>query len=61
MEALKLKICHYLSCESHIHLVGVLRKTNTILDASWSGNMLQQRECECEVSAARWVSLLEVS
>ena len=27
METLKLKICHYLNCESHIHL-GVLLKTN---------------------------------
>ena len=27
MEELKLKICHYLKCESHIHL-GVLRKAN---------------------------------
>ena len=27
MEALMLKICHYLNCESHIHL-GVLRKIN---------------------------------
>ena len=27
METLKLKICHYLYCKSHIHL-SVLRKTN---------------------------------
>ena len=27
MEALKLKICHYLNYESHIHL-GMLRKVN---------------------------------
>ena len=27
METLKPKICHYLNCESHIHL-SVLRKTN---------------------------------
>ena len=27
MEALKLKICHYLNCESDIHL-GMLRKAN---------------------------------
>ena len=27
METLKLTICHYLNCESHIHL-GMLRKTN---------------------------------
>ena len=27
METLKLTICHYLNCESHIHL-GVLHKTN---------------------------------
>ena len=27
METLKLTICHYLNCESDIHL-GVLRKTN---------------------------------
>ena len=27
MEALDLKTCYYLNCESHIHL-GVLRKTN---------------------------------
>ena len=27
MEALKLKNCHYLNCESQIHL-GVLRKAN---------------------------------
>ena len=27
MEALELKICNYLNCESHMHL-GVLRKTN---------------------------------
>ena len=27
MDVLKLKIYHYLNCESHIHL-GVLRKTN---------------------------------
>ena len=65
MEALKLKICHYLNCESHIHL-GVLRKinakseTNRILDASQSRNMLQLRECECETLVARWVFLLEV-
>ena len=27
METLELTICHYLNCESHIHL-GVLRKAN---------------------------------
>ena len=27
MEALKIKICYYLTCESHIHL-GVLRKAD---------------------------------
>ena len=26
LETLKLKMCHYLTCESHIHL-GMLRKT----------------------------------
>ena len=41
MEALTLKLGHYLSCESHIHL-GVMRKakTNTILDTSRSCSML---------------------
>ena len=67
METLRLTICHYLNCESHIHL-GVLRKnqcekreTNRILDASQGCNMLQLQECECEceTSAAQWLSLLE--
>ena len=65
MQALELTICYYLNCESHIHL-GVLRQANAKakseqnLDASHSCDLLQMCECECEKSAVRWMSLLEV-
>ena len=52
METLKLNICHYINCESHIHL-GVLRKTNGKSEQNFGLR-------ECETSAARWASLLEV-
>ena len=49
MEALKLKICHHLNCESHIHL-GVLHKANAksehIFGRFTEFNILQPRECE---------------